>query len=191
MACEIEAKYRLHDPAALRRRLIENGARCEGLLHENDVLFDTPGGGLRIAGCGLRLRTCCATADAAADKTAVLTFKGPRAAAALKIREELETTVTDATAMAAILARLGLAPTVEYQKRREVWWLDSCEICVDELPRLGWFAEIEGPDESAVAEMSERLQLDPAALIQETYVSLSQRHGTSDGTGYPRLAFDA
>ena len=188
MACEIEAKYRLRDPEALRRLLIERGARCEGLLHENDTLFDTTDGQLHRAGCGLRLRAWSA-AEGALDKTAVLTFKGPRQSSMLKIREELETTISDAPTMITILERLGFRPAVGYEKRREVWWLQSCEICVDEMPQLGWFAEIEGPNEQAVTELIDELNLEPADLIQDTYVSLSLRHGDDSASGYPRLTF--
>ena len=189
MAREIEAKYRLGDPKGLRRRLIDRGARCEGLMHEDDTLFDTRDGRLRSGGGGLRLRTWCAT-DGEGGKTAVLTFKGPREAGVLKIREELETTVADATVMKTILERLGFLPAVGYQKRREVWLLGSCEVCVDEMPRLGWFAEIEGPDEQAVTGLGAELGFGTADLVQDTYVSMSLRHGDASVSGYPRLTFD-
>jgi adenylate cyclase, class 2 len=189
MAREIEAKYRLRDPAGLRRILMDRGARCEGLMHEDDTLFDTADGQLGRGGRGLRLRTWCAT-DGADGKTAVLTYKGPREAGVLKIREELETTVADAPALTAILERLGFRPAVGYEKRREVWLLGPCEVCVDEMPKLGWFAEIEGPDERAVTELGAELGL-TGELIQDTYVSLALRHGEAGSAGYPRLTFGA
>ena len=78
---------------------------------------------------------------------------------------------------------------IVYQKRRETWRWAACEICLDELPELGWFAEIEGPDASSVARAAAQLHLHERDALEETYVELAARHGTPDETGRRRLLF--
>jgi adenylate cyclase class IV len=92
----------------------------------------------------------------------------------------------------ALLARLGFVETVVYEKRRETWQVGVCEVVLDELPQLGWFAEIEGPSESAVRECRTKLALDSEAIAPESYVELAARHGVRmDGTVALRFSLRA
>jgi predicted adenylyl cyclase CyaB len=188
MAYEIEVKLRIADPAALRTALQEAGARRESRVLEVNTLFDTPTGGLRSAGRGLRIREC-QSLDGAAPPPALLTLKGPAAPGPFKTREELETGVADSAALSQILAGLGYRPVLCYEKRRETWSCGECEITLDELPKLGWFAEIEGPDGPAIKALQMRLQLDAAEVVAETYVALTVRHGALESGGGRALRF--
>jgi adenylate cyclase class 2 len=189
MGQEIEAKYRLEDPDSLRARLTACGARRVARLLEANRLFDTADGKLREADCGLRLRTS-RSLDDDWPVLATLTYKGPRTAGEMKAREEVEIAVADWCGVATILQRLGFNDMIFYEKRRESWQLADCEVCADELPRLGWFVEIEGPSAESVGSAASRLGLRSGAAVPETYVELVARHGQSSAEGHRSLRFD-
>ena len=200
---EIEAKFQLATPQPLRQRLRRHGARIRSHVLEVNRLFDTFDRRLGRADRGLRIRTCkTLTVDAADQPTAVLTYKGPRRPAeappsdrrpgksALKSRAELETMVADAAILADILAQLGYREVVRYEKRRETWRLGTCEIMLDELPQLGWWLEIEGPDAATIEEMRRALGLSDTPMVPTTYVEMAAAHGAVDARGCRRLLFE-
>lgn len=179
MATEIEIKLRLADPNSLRRRLRSAGATRHGLFYERNTLFDRADRSLRAAGVGLRIRVVRSLDPAGSPSRATLTVKGPRRPGTLKAREEIECDVADADAVTGMLGLLGYRPTVIYEKRRESWRLDRASVEIDELPRLGWFAEIEAIDpdetsaEAAVLRVRTALGLDSAVAVPESYVELA------------------
>lgn len=191
MSIEIEAKFRTADPEPVRQRLRELAARPGGRFFEMNHMYDTRDGRLRTADCGLRLRVCRPLdPDRAAEQPpALLTYKGPRAPGDPKIREELETAVADPARLAEILARLGFHEVVVYEKRRERWHLDACEVALDELPDLGWWIEIEGPDAAAIAHLQAQLGLAATPAVRETYVAMAATRGHLDAHGCRRLVF--
>ena len=86
MARETEIKLRIGNLATFRKRLKKLGAKPlaqgRGRVHEQNVIFDTPQGGLAKHGQLLRIRTVREAAakagrGKAAPKGAVLTFKAP------------------------------------------------------------------------------------------------------------------
>jgi adenylate cyclase class 2 len=188
MPREIEAKYCLADPAPYRARLEQIGATCGGRVMEQNQIFDSPDGKLRRAGSAIRLRTG-QPLEGTARPAATLTYKGPREAGLFKAREEIETEVASPEAAAEIIERLGLRPVAVYEKRRETWRLELCDILLDELPLLGWWLEIEGPDDAAIEHVAARLGLADATLVHETYVHMALARGTADETGCRRLVF--
>ena len=184
MGIEIEAKFRLDDPAGMRCRLDAAGATPARRVLEHNTYYDDANGSLRRGDRGLRVRV-----ERAGDgeSVAILTYKGPRRPGELKVRAEYETVVGSADAAAEILAGLGFAPVLGFQKRREYFELDGAEICLDELPELGWFLEIEAPDEQSVGRLRQRLGLADTPTVTETYIALVARH--LEGTGQTELAF--
>jgi len=215
MPHEIEAKFHLSAPEPFRRRLAELGGRPAGRVLEVNRILDTAGGRLLKADCGLRVRECRPLGGGAdAPATALLTYKGPRQRAAdfrppgaaqaeacgsaegalsgaLKTREEVETLVADAAALVAVFERLGYHTAILYEKRRETWHLGPCAVTLDELPRLGWWVEIEGPDAVAVERVRAELGLAQTPIVPDTYVELAARHGAADADGCRRLVFGA
>lgn len=193
---EIEIKFRIDAPDALRERIAAFGGRFMARVAEHNRIFDTPDGRLLAGGCALRVRDCRplkTTAPASQHlapgaPAATITFKGPRAPGPVKDREEHETTVGDADTAAAILNELGFRERLCYEKRRETWRLDDCEVTLDELPQLGWFAEIEGPDAATIQALADRLGLTDEHVVPESYVTLAQRHGEAVADGV-RLLF--
>src|SRR5262249_5435065 len=141
-------------------------------VFEVNRMFDDASQSLLARGCGLRVREIrpveAPRDDSQPDAkpgSGILTFKGPEQPAAVKTREELETEVEDAVELTKILSRLGFQERVRYEKRRETWSLAGCEVAIDELPRLGWYVEIEGPDARSVEAVRARLELDAAARV--------------------------
>lgn len=194
MAREIEAKFRLVDADALRQRLGACGAERVNAVREHNSILDTPDRQLLGRGCGLRIRAA-EPLEAPGPRRVTLTYKGPREPGlqgqGIKARQEIETAVADDVCLAALFARLGFAPVLCYEKRRETWRLGSAEITLDELPQLGWFVEIEAPYVSILETVRDQLALDPAAAVPETYPELTARHGAPDADGARSLRFGA
>jgi predicted adenylyl cyclase CyaB len=192
MAREIEAKFRLEDVARLRQRLAALGAQRADTVQEQNLLLDTPARQLLRSGCGLRIRVA-QPLDESGPRRVTLTYKGPRDPhlhhQGIKAREEIELDAGDDARLVALFARLGFAPVLCYEKRRETWRLGGTEVVLDELPQLGWFAEIEAPDSEAVESLRAQLGLDPTAAVPETYPELTARFGTPDADGTRGLRF--
>lgn len=176
MSVELEIKLRLADPAGLRATLAVLGAVARGATLETNHVLDTSQGSVRAAGGVLRVRTLAADPPAA-----LFTYKGPRGPDPSQPREELETAAADGPTLLKILARLGFHETIRYEKRRESWSLAGCEIVIDELPRLGWFVEIEGPDLPHIQAARKQIGLDHEPEIAESYVGMTARLGTESG----------
>ncbi len=183
MAIEIEAKFRIADPDAIRRRLHADAEPIAKVLERN-TYFDTPAGELRAADRGLRVREI---ESVGGESRCTLTYKGPRRQGPLKIRTEQELGVDSAEAAAALLASLGYEPTVSFQKRRESFRLGPARIELDELPELGFFLEIEADDEPAVQAARESLGLADAPTVTETYPAMVAEHLAH--AGQTHLAF--
>lgn len=171
MPIELECKIRVESHASLREKIRDAGARLRKRVLEVNHILDDTGGALRQRGCGLRVRTVTVL-EGHARAAAVLTFKGPLQAGPMRRREETETLLDDGAAMLAILAGLGYVPHVIFEKRRETWELDGCLIELDELPRLGLFVEVEGPDESSISQCLARLGLATVPQTKETYAAM-------------------
>jgi len=182
MPTEIEAKLRVEDHEPFRVRLRECGARHVRDALEVNTFFDTPDRALRSRDMGLRLRR---TRDVANDREEyIVTSKGPAAPGALKHRDELEFAVSDADAATRLFDRLGYRPGISFEKRRQSWELDGCHVELDELPQLGKFVEIEGPNEGVILRVRDKLGLTQQPLEQKSYIAmvaalLEQRGSTS------------
>jgi len=170
MPVEIEAKFAVQSHGAVRERLRSIGARYVGRVHENNVIFDTKDGTLFAADQGLRVRSATPDGDNAARST--LTFKGARRPGKMKMREEIEIAVEDGQRTQALLRALGFVESVVYEKKRETWQYNQCTVELDDLPELGLFVEIEGPDEAAIGRVQRTLGLADSAMIRDSYVAL-------------------
>ena len=169
---EIEAKIKIADPEGFRRRLAEAGAAGGETVLETNHIFDSADGRLRRSGAAIRVREERAAAGGGRALRTVLTYKGPRQPGRFKRRPEVQTPVADGAAILAILHALGFAETFLFEKRRTAWRLCKCEVVLDELPHIGWFAEVEGPTEDAVHEVLSDLGLAGEPVIAETYMRL-------------------
>ena len=184
MPLEREAKMQVADHEPIRARLAELGATHASSVLETDSFFDTEDRRLLAAGEGLRIRRVL-SGEAGSHKPPRVTFKGRRQPGMLKTREELEASVSDAEMMEQILQRIGFVRVLRFEKKRDTWSLDGCEVALDELPRLGKFVEIEGPSESAVMQVRQKLGLEEAPLLTSSYVGMLS-HRLDDRDPHPR-----
>jgi len=181
MGNEIEAKARCGDLDAVRATLRALGARLAKSGFEHNVLFDTPDGSLQAADSLLRLRKF--------DKT-VITYKGPRAERKpVKSRLELEVEVSDFDTAAAIFEGLGFRRAWTYQKRREEWTFRGAKICLDEVPDIGGFVEVEGGAEGEVVAVLGELGISMSDVTPQTYVEIWKEHTRYSGGRLEDMVF--
>jgi adenylate cyclase class 2 len=174
MAQETEIKLKISDMRAFHRALKRTGARPvgrgTGRVHEDNLIFDTPEGGLAKHGQLLRIRTETVEVRGkskamGAKQRIVVTFKQPltRTAASAsrgathsryKVRDEIEVEVTEAANLTKIFEGLGMSGWFRYEKYRTTFRLPSSKawardllIELDETP-IGTFVELEGPAEA-------------------------------------------
>ena len=137
-ARETEIKLAVPDVKSARGLLRAAGFRISRRrVFETNTLFDTPELSLRRAATLLRVRE--------AGGVATLTYKGPPTITRHKSREELETEISDARVMGAIIERLGLGAVFHYDKyRTEYRQPGRAGVAVlDETP-AGVYLELEG-----------------------------------------------
>jgi pantoate--beta-alanine ligase len=175
---EIEQKYARADFAALERRLAELGARPGEEVVEADQYFNGPDRDFARTGEAFRLRRI--------GRDNFLTYKGPRAAHAVKTRTELEIPLPPgddaAEQHARLLQHLGYRPVTVVRKRRRSFHLDrggfALTVCLDDVEEVGRFAEVEvlAPPEqteaarTALAGLARELGL--SEVEQRSYLNL-------------------
>lgn len=194
MAMEIEAKYRLADPQALCAKLRTLDAEHLGTVLETNRFFDWPEGHLRQGDRGLRVRVAEPTTSPpecrpTGGATVTVTYKGPREPGPLKVRQEHEFTADSAEAVAAVMEGLGMYTTIVFQKRRDSWSLGGCVLALDQVPSLGHFLEIEGPDGSAIAEVAEMIGMADEPVEPDTYTALLVKHYQAMGLADQPITF--
>ena len=172
MSYEIEAKIRVANLETVAETLGELSADFSQKLRQVDRYFMDTGKGLRKNDCALRIRHQIANGE----QSAVMTFKGPRLDGRFKNRVEYETGIADAETAEKIFESLGYHKAVEVEKKRSIWLLDGCEVCLDELPRLGCFVEVEGPDEATITGVLAKLGLENQPHITESYAAMIARN---------------
>ena len=192
MSIEIEFKTSVVSHVEIRNRLRTGGARRIGRFVEVNQFFDSSEASLHRGGCGLRVRT--ATPEGNGIPVATLTFKGPRHPGAMKAREEIEVGVDDANATGTLLNRLGYALRLVFEKRRESWELAGgdgrlCRIELDELPFIGNFVEVEGPDEVVIRDVLMKIGLSGARSIRESYAELLASSGARESSDLQEFRF--
>jgi adenylate cyclase class 2 len=139
---EVEVKYRVPDPAALRARVEAVAAPAEERADE-DHYHAAPDRDFARTDEAVRLRRV-------GDRN-YLTYKGPKREAATKTRPEVEIPLGDGPAVAAdalrFLAGLGYRPVAVVRKSRRVYTLDRggfpVTVSLDEVAGVGHFAEVE------------------------------------------------
>ena len=171
MHVEIETKLKVGSPAEVERRLTDCGASFIREVIQTDWYFETADQELTRGDRCLRLRS----ERGGAVERLVLAYKGPKQKDDVKKRDEVEVQVNDAEAMESLLGGLGYRKALAFNKRRRLWMLDGCEVAADELPLLGGFVEIEGPDSGTILGVQAKLGLGGLAHVVESYARLMDK----------------
>ena len=217
MPYETEIKLAIADPKALQRRLKRLGVKPQNpkasRVHEMNLLFDTPDGGLAKHGQLLRIRTESPAAGKKAAKAktplrTLLTFKSPPEQLAIgdlrhdgernpryKIREEIEAELPDGAALKKIFEGLGLRGWFRYEKFRTTYvlpgrhrWAGGLLIEVDETP-IGLFVELEGTGD-AIDRAARELGFSRKDYILKNYLVLYLDDCKSKGQQPTHMLFD-
>jgi len=197
MAKETEIKLRITDVPAFHRALKRMGARPASpgtaKVHEENVIFDTPQGGLARHGQLLRIRTETPEVRGKSKKSApkqrvILTFKQPmtrpgvaetesRSDGPYKVRDEIEVEVAESGNLTRIFEGLGMNGWFRYEKYRTTFrlpaskaWAKGLLIELDETP-IGTFVELEGPAE-AIDRAAEELGYSKRDYVLKNYLRL-------------------
>ncbi len=170
---EREIKIAAKELSAVRARLRAAGAEpLRPASLESNLVFDRgdgpAGNRLRSRRELLRLRTVASHS--------LLTWKSaPRFDGGVKERAEHEFAVDDPDAAVRFLEALGFVVATRYEKVRETWRFDGCEIALDRTP-IGDFVEVE---QTATDLPAGRLQaicrvlgLDPEKALAGSYLRL-------------------
>ena len=132
MSIEIETKLKVDSLGEIVERLGVVGAEFVGEFSQRDTFFMDCGGKMLGSDRGLRIRrqTCNG------DEKIILTYKGPREETRFKAREEIEVVVDSFEHLEQILLGLELEETIVVEKKRSLWTLNNCEVCLDQLAEL-------------------------------------------------------
>ena len=186
MKIEIEAKVKVDSLDAIAVRLESLEAKLLEKLVQRDCYFEDRDGWLASNDKGLRIRR----QTSVGIEKVILTYKGKRGESQFKSRAEYEVQVDDYENMVSVLDGLGYKVALSFVKRRQVWFLNGCAVCLDELPLLGCFVEIEGPGEALIAETLKVLELSQLEHIRCGYASLMKKKLKENGIDRRYISFE-
>ncbi len=178
MCTEIEAKLKVDSLRQIADKLKQLDAEfCQEQLQTDYYLDDADGTLAKKDRC-LRLRRLLVEKN----EQFLLTYKGPKEKDNFKKRREIEINVQNIDSTAKLLAALGYEKALVFEKKRQLWKLGGCDVALDQLPLLGSFVEIEGPDDEKIAAVQTALGLKNLSHIQESYALLMEQklHQTGD-----------
>lgn len=168
MCTETEAKLKVDSLREVELRLTELGAEFVAEQLQTDSLFDDDRKTLTATDRCLRIRRQVADGR----EQCFLGYKGGKEESNFKKRREIETEVKDADALVKLLSELGYEAKLVVEKRRRLWRLCGCEVALDELPALGSFVEIEGPDDKRITDMQVKLKLGKLPHAAKSYAQM-------------------
>lgn len=147
----------------------QNFKLIEKEFFETNIIFDTPENQLEKKGFLLRLRK--------KNGYGILTLKRPKAVGIsenrYKIKEEIESRVTDFDSIKTILLALGFEIFFIYEKYREIYKNQNVLITIDRTP-IGNFIEIEG-NARQIDQISKKLGFSQQDYIVEDYFVLFRK----------------
>ncbi len=214
MARETEIKLRISNVPAFHRALKRIGARLAGpgtsKVHEENVIFDTPQGGLAKHGQLLRIRTETPEVRGKPKTTGpqqrvVLTFKQPMvqpagaetgsaSSGSYKVRDEIEVEVAEGGHLTRIFEGLGMSGWFRYEKCRTTFrlpaskaWALGLLIELDETP-IGTFVELEGPA-AAIDRAAAELGFSKHDYLSKNYLRLYMEECRRKGVQPSHMVF--
>lgn len=173
---EVEQKYQIDDPAALKDALTALEAKPGQVARQVDSYYNAPhrdflGG--EVVSEWLRVRE--------SDHGSSVNFKLWHLDTANTYADEYETPVEDPEAIRLILAALDFTPMVTVDKRREEWALPGqVEIAFDTVEGAGTFVEFEFKGEADSPE-------EASAELDTFIAGLGVELGDRVNRGYPHM----
>lgn len=162
---EIERKYRV-EHSQVKEMLDRYAVNYIGTDNEENTLYDFKGI-LKSLDCVLRIRQ--------SDLEHLLTLKGPNRSADFTNKPEYNFSIPETVSK---ILQAILPESLSYSKQREMYRPlgdARCTICLDSLPQLGQFVEIEAASENQVLLWEKRLGLSEYA-INRSYPALVREH---------------
>lgn len=178
MYTEIEAKLKVESLEDVKRKLVDLGAEFLAEQLQRDYYFDDKERTLTKTDNCLRLRR-----EMVGDSDKFfLTYKGAKEKNQFKKRQEIDIEIENPDSMEKMLTALGYNRVLVVEKKRRTWRYRDCLVALDELPLLGEFVEIEGPDDEKISDVQKELALANLPHIPESYAGLmEQKLRTNDG----------
>ncbi len=168
MFVEIEAKLKVDSHKPVEKKLTQLGAEFLAEQIQTDYYLDDSDRTLTKADKCLRIRL----ERVGKSQKFFITYKGPKEKGEFKKRQEVETSVADAEAAEKLFAALGYRKAVVVEKKRRLYRLGHCQVALDDLPALGTFVEIEGPNADEISQVQNSLGLAKLPHIPESYACL-------------------
>jgi predicted adenylyl cyclase CyaB len=168
MCTEIEAKLKVDSPSEVERKLMELDADFIAEQLQTDYFFDDANAALTTSDRCLRLRR----QSVAGSERFSLTYKGAKQKSNFKKRQEIEIEIKEADSTQKLLFALGYEKVLVVEKKRRLWKLKGCSVALDQLPLLGDFVEIEGPDDEIINDVQQSLGLTDLPHISKSYAQL-------------------
>ncbi|MHC4558197.1 MAG: class IV adenylate cyclase [Planctomycetota bacterium] len=168
MCTEIEAKLKVDSLPEIECKLAELSAEFLAEQRQTDYHLDDANGTLTKTDRCLRLRRQIV----GESEIYLLTYKGAKETSNFKKRQEIEIEIKDANSAQKLLSSLGYKEVLVIEKKRRLWQIGGCEVALDELPLLGCYVEIEGPDDEKIADVQKSLGLTNLPHIAKSYALL-------------------
>jgi len=187
MSTEIEAKLKVDSHKEIIEKLAELGAEFLEEQLQTDYYFDDVNSELTKTDRCLRLRRQMV----GKSEKFFLTYKGAKEKNEFKKRQEIEIEVGDGDSAEKLLSALGYEKVLVFEKKRRIWRFGECVVALDELPLLGGFVEIEGPDGESIADAQRNLGLANLSHIGESYACLMDEKLRQLGKGERKVFFES
>ena len=177
MPLEIELKVKVENLLELEEKIKTAGAKYVHTLSQVDYYLDTDDKTLLKRDSGLRLRVEKSTNS----KNTIICFKGPKSVGKFKNRKEFESIVSEPETILEIFQQLGYNQMLAFEKKRDLYRFMDCDICLDRLPLLGEFVEIEGPNEVVIEKVANLIEINTNKHISRSYAAMMDDEITEQG----------
>lgn len=186
MALEIELKLKVDNLQPTAEKLKQLGADFEGDFIQTDAYYDDSEDSLINSDRCLRIRKH----KNHLGEVIELTYKGARENHRFKTRREIGLKVEKAEELAHLFGELGYKERLIFEKKRSLWKFAGCKVALDELPLLGKFVEIEGPDDKLIENAQKQLGLENLSHTPQSYAHLMEEAIKKTGMKKREITFD-
>jgi adenylate cyclase class 2 len=186
MALEIELKLKVDTFEPTIEKLKQLDAEFEGDFLQTDAYYDDSADSLVNSDRCLRIRKHKNHLGQAIE----LTYKGARENHRFKSRREIGLKVEKAEELAELFSHLGYRERLSIDKKRSLWDFAGCKVALDELPLLGKFIEIEGPDDKTIEDAQKKLGLEKIPHTPQSYAHLMEEAMKKTGSKQRKIVFD-